>query len=302
MPPRLFSLTMAFCLALSSTPTSRAFTTPSTSWALLEATAAPSRIVSIQAHRDDNNCQLILCDSRRQFLQATAAITVTSWTEKALAADSVADAETEVPMKTFVDNAKPSLFSIDIPKRFFAIRRSSKGDLPDEKTGKGRRGGTIFTAGDMSKAEVIAVERFPTRALLEDEGIDASGDLSTFSAIGEPVAVANLLLRRREKDKPGTQNIAVLVGDSVDLSPDGRTLTFSLKQQINVEKPELLMETMGVSELYRTTVAKATLTSNDGQLLVVFASALDQDFAGPDGVALNKSVNSFTAIDQSAGN
>jgi len=144
--------------------------------------------------------------------------------------------------------------------------------------------------------------RFPTRALLEDEGIDASGDLSTFSAIGEPVAVANLLLRRREKDKPGTQNIAVLVGDSVDLSPDGRTLTFSLKQQINVEKPELLMETMGVSELYRTTVAKATLTSNDGQLLVVFASALDQDFAGPDGVALNKSVNSFTAIDQSAGN
>lgn len=39
----------------------------------------------------------------------------------------MADAETEVPMKTFVDSAKPSLFSIDVPKRFFAIRRSSKG-------------------------------------------------------------------------------------------------------------------------------------------------------------------------------
>jgi hypothetical protein len=58
-------------------------------------------------------------------------------------------------MKQFTDD----LFSISIPQSFFAIRRTVKGDLPDEKTGKGRRGGTIFTAGDMGKAEVIAVER-----------------------------------------------------------------------------------------------------------------------------------------------
>ena len=145
-------------------------------------------------------------------------------------------------------------------------------------------------------------KRFPTRALLEEEGYEASGDLSTFSSIGDPAAVANLLLRRREKDKPGTQNTAVLLRDSVSLSPDGTTLTFTLRQQINVEKPELLLETMGVSELYRTTVAKATLASKDGQMMAVFASALDQDFSGPDGVALRKAVDSFMAMDQSGAN
>ena len=62
-------------------------------------------------------------------------------------------------MKRFVDNANPSYFVIDVPQRFFTIRRSAKGDLPDAQTGQGRRGGTIFTAGDMSKAEVVAVER-----------------------------------------------------------------------------------------------------------------------------------------------
>merc|ERR1712060_466789 len=102
--------------------------------------------------------------------------------------------------------------------------------------------------------------------------------------------------RRREK---GTQNIATLNKDSVSLTSDGRTLYFSVKQQINVVKPELLMEEIGVSELYRTTVAKATLSSMDGNLIAVFASALDQDFAGPDGVALQKSIDSFLATDQS---
>merc|ERR1711862_231822 len=144
------------------------------------------------------------------------------------------------------------------------------GDLPDSKTGKGRRGGTIFTAGDMS----------------------------TFESIGDQTGqtIAAMLLRRREK---GTQNIAKLNKDSVSLTSDGRTITFRATQQINVEKPELLMEEMGVSELYRTTVAKATLSSMDGNLIAVFASALDQDFAGPDGVALQKSIDSFLATDQS---
>lgn len=121
---------------------------------------------------------------RRRFLQSTVAITVASLTgnneettspwrvPSAYAADeSIAPAvesaalQTAVPvlpvpaMKRFVDNANPSYFVIDVPQRFFTIRRSAKGDLPDAQTGQGRRGGTIFTAGDMSKAEVVAVER-----------------------------------------------------------------------------------------------------------------------------------------------
>ncbi|KAL7547379.1 hypothetical protein ACHAWF_010690 [Thalassiosira exigua] len=260
----------------------------------------------------DGSSGSTLSGHRRRLLQSTAAITVSSWAgmmspspwlSPASAAEEPAGSSTEVavevPMKRFVDNAKPSLFVIDVPQRFFSIRRSAKGDLPDAKTGQGRRGGTIFTAGDMSKAEVIAVERFPVRTLLEDEGYEATGDLSKFSSIGDSVAIATLLLRRREKDKPGTQNVAVLNRDSVVLSPDGTTLTFSSRQEINVQKPELLMEEEGISELFRTTVAKATLGSNDNQLMAVYASALDQDFQGPDGIALKKSVDSFLATDQS---
>ena len=59
------------------------------------------------------------------------------------------------------------------------------------------------------------------------------------------------------------------------------------------------METMGVSELYRTTLAKAMLTSKDGNIMVVYASALDQDYEGVDGVGLRKAVDSFVALDQS---
>jgi hypothetical protein len=63
-----------------------------------------------------------------------------------------------VEMKTFID--PQGLFALKIPKRFFAIRRTSKGDLPDESTGSGRRGSSIFNAGDLAKAEVLAIERY----------------------------------------------------------------------------------------------------------------------------------------------
>lgn len=89
--------------------------------------------------------------------------------QAALAEEPTATVTAPVPIKTEVPTAPPvpmrdfvdpkGLFSIRIPKGYFALRREAKGDLPDEKTGKGRRGSNIFTAGDMGKAEVIAVER-----------------------------------------------------------------------------------------------------------------------------------------------
>jgi hypothetical protein len=198
-------------------------------------------------------------------------------------------------MKTFVDPI--GLFMINVPKRFFAIRRTVKGDLPDEQTGKGRRGSSIFTAGDMAKAEVIAVERFPAAALLIEEGIQPTGDLSTFPSIGDPVAVAKLIALRRDRDKPGQSRTEVVPG-SVSVSEDGKVLTFRLITDIDVQKPELLMEQTGFSELKRITQAKATLTSGDGQMMAVFASALQQDFQGEDGNALQNAVDSFVAINQ----
>jgi hypothetical protein len=79
----------------------------------------------------------------------------------------VAPVAMALKMKNFVDPI--GLFSISTPEGFFTLRRSAKGDLPDEKTGKGRRGSSIFTAGNMAKAEVIAVERYVRGAILSSQ-------------------------------------------------------------------------------------------------------------------------------------
>ena len=201
-----------------------------------------------------------------------------------------ANADVDVPlvaeeMKSFID--PQGLFALTVPKSFYTLRRTQKGDLPDAKTGKGRRGSSIFTAGNMAKAEVIAVERyvltcvycmssfgirrigsnaftlqffhsFPTSVLLEENGISASGDLSTFPKIGNPTAVANLVILRREKE---TASKGAKKLDQVAVSADGKTLIFRLRTEIDVQKPDLLMEEFGVSQLFRVTLGKATLTS-----------------------------------------
>jgi hypothetical protein len=148
----------------------------------------------------------------------------------------------------------------------------------------------------MAKAEVVAVERFPTTVLLEENGIQPTGDLSSFPAIGDATAVANLIVLRRERE---TQKQGIKVLDSVQVSPDGKELSFRLKTEIEVQKPDLLMEQYGISQLFRVTVAKATLNSNDGNIMAVFASALEQDFSnGVDGPALEDSVRSFQVTNQ----
>jgi hypothetical protein len=140
--------------------------------------------------------------------------------------------------------------------------------------------------------------RFPTRVLLEENGVEAIGDLSTFPKIGEAGAVANLINLRREKDRPGSTNTQIF---NVSIDPkNDKILRFMLKSEIEVQKPELLMEQYGVDRLYRITTAKASLEANDGNIMAVFASALETDFNGPDGVALQQTVDSFVATDQSA--
>jgi len=94
-------------------------------------------------------------DRRTLFHQAVLASAAAAAT--LLPQQAAAAAAAEVDMKIFVDPV--GLFVISTPEKFFRLRRSAKGDLPDAKTGKGRRGSSIFSAGDMSKAEVVAVER-----------------------------------------------------------------------------------------------------------------------------------------------
>lgn len=101
--------------------------------------------------------------SRRDLLSSAIATLVSSSllvvpdVSRAIDVRDVKMAEGE-EMKMFLD--PQGLFALNLPKRFFTIRRTIKGDLPDEKTGSGRRGSSIFTAGDLNKAELLAVERY----------------------------------------------------------------------------------------------------------------------------------------------
>ena len=85
----------------------------------------------------------------------------TAITDSTSVAASQKDLLPAVEMRKFVDPV--GYFDISVPKSFFAIRRSAKGDLPDAKTGKGRRGSSIFSAGDLAKAQVVSVERYVYR-------------------------------------------------------------------------------------------------------------------------------------------
>jgi hypothetical protein len=257
-------------------------------------TASTSRRQAIAKLSTMTTTAVVLTSTGRPYSIANAAETTVQNMET-----TTTTTTPPIEMKEFVDPY--GLFTIQVPTGFYTLRRKAKGDLPNEQTGKGRRGSSIFTAGNMAKAEIIAVERFPTRVLLEENGIDAStGKLSTFTDLGEPSAIANLINLRREKDKPGVSN-TIIAKDSVQVSPNGQVLMFQLKTEIEVQKPELLMEQYGVSQLFRITTAKASLESHDGNMLAVFASALETDFQGPDGPALQAAVDSFQATEREYG-
>jgi hypothetical protein len=147
---------------------------------------------------------------------------------------------------------------------------------------------------------------FPARVLLEEYGIEATGSLKTFPDIGEPLTLANLIAIRRDREKPvasssngNADSKNPVLPNSLSISPDGRELTFTLKTNIDVQKPDLLMEQSGISVLNRITAAKVSLRSNDGYIMAVFASALESDWQGIDGKALQDAVSSFEVVDQS---
>lgn len=127
----------------------------------LSTAVAFSGGVQVQKTRDASSSAtaLLLATSRRQWV-AHAITAVTGGTlipSMEAFADDIA-ASTAVETKMFID--PQGYFAMRLPKNYFTLRRSAKGDLPDAKTGQGRRGSSIFTAGDMSKAEVVAVERY----------------------------------------------------------------------------------------------------------------------------------------------
>lgn len=112
---------------------------------------------ALALHAVNSNQRRSSCAKIANRRDVFGAITTTAGAIIAPTIVSADESVSAVDMKNFVDPV--GYFAISIPKTYFTLRRTAKGDLPDPKTGVGRRGSSIFTAGDMAKAELVAVER-----------------------------------------------------------------------------------------------------------------------------------------------
>ncbi|GMH55795.1 hypothetical protein TL16_g01994 [Triparma laevis f. inornata] len=224
-------------------------------------------------------------------------------------------------MTNYVDKEEGE-FALRVPTKFYILRRKDKGDLPDKvrrirrqrrdvlssgspnlfltltrlQNGNGRRGATIFTAGNMASASVIAVERFPVKSLLDEAGIASGGDLTSFGGLGIGAEkLAELLNLRREKERNNSKARTLVMKEGGNAPMlENETLRFQLRSDIDVQKPELLLEQEGVSELVRFTDAKALIKK--GEMYVIYGGALRQFYEKEEGEALKDAVASFTVL------
>lgn len=115
-------------------------------------------------------CLVVDNQRRKSFIMSLGGIVsslITVYDNEAIAMDnndilssttSTLTTMSPIDMKLFIDPLQ--LFIVTVPTRYYVVRRTAKGDLPDEKTGKGRRGSSIFTSGDLTKTQVISIERY----------------------------------------------------------------------------------------------------------------------------------------------
>eukprot|EP00903_Cladosiphon_okamuranus_P019246 g17697.t1 len=145
---------------------------------------------------------------RARFLRRTAAASVgacagglaaLSGLQPSLAAEAVANEFVD-----FVDSR--GLFGCRIPINFLRAER------PKDKRG------TVFVAGDYSKAEVMSVQVVTASDLLMDAGLPTIGDLTKWENVGKPTVVADLLKQRRDSDAAGALHVesVVLPGATVE--------------------------------------------------------------------------------------
>jgi hypothetical protein len=195
-------------------------------------------------------------------------------------------------------NSEP-IFRVDIPKDFFKSKRPLTN-------------GTIFVAGSLKtvchsahsqlhgvlcltmnppQAEIVSAQIVSVPQLLADIGVLPTGDFSTWESIGSAKAIADLLAANRDGDAKQRGGLASKV-DPASVAVSGRSLSFLTVTSVAVQRPDKLLEAQGVSELRRITRARADLR-RDGTLLVLWASALEQDWKAGAASSLGSVVDSL---------
>lgn len=226
-----------------------------------------------------------------------------------VAIDTLGDDEDAVPMKRGSKAPPPKQvelleyadtkagFSVLIPKDFFKSSRGRKCASNDKlcQTQRGKDLGTLFVSGNLQTAQIVSIQRLSIEQLLKDVGVLPTGDLSTWQAIGTPQKVAQLLASFRDGDSKQSSGIPskLAKGSAVQSEDD---LTFSIITPIAVQRPDELMQQQGLTELRRITSVRAVLQPDTKEVMIVWASALEQDWVNGAKEVFSKITDSFQAF------
>lgn len=199
------------------------------------------------------------------------------------------------PLERYVD--PKGVFALELPKQFYRIRRTIEGDII-------RRGNAIFSAGDLTKNEIVSLERYPALAVAKLEGIGPllpngpDGPVTALAQLGKPLAVAKLLAERRDdlcasQAKNGGAAVAasVVSPDSVRFDADeaaGGVLRFEMVSTIR--------DRDGLIATRRTLLARAQITPGNGELLCLWAGCADVDWQRSEEPLLRKIVETFEVL------
>lgn len=190
-------------------------------------------------------------------------------------------------------------FELTYPGDYFAIRRKISGDVV-------RRGGVIFTAGRLGKAEVVTVERFPVQDLLTQADATSffpDGAIKKWSDIGTRKALAEYVCERRDNEA----NLA-----SKGAAPKART-SVPIDGSIKVDDTNLQVDVLtviGATEMRvgdagatavtpsirRIQRARLVLLPGGKTVMAVWAGCLDDGWNSGEGEVLGDVVASFVPL------
>ena len=243
---------------------------------------------------------------RRTFTCATLGLGVgPAWIRPARSQDDVAAPAAEVapaapaapdeaaavalpPLERYRD--PEGLFSLELPAGYFKIRRTIEGDII-------RRGNAIFSGGDLSKSEIVSLEKYPAASLLAGSGLGAlipkGGAVTAWSELGAPLTVAKMIAERRD-DVAGEQQKIKGPSPAQTSVVDASTVVGS-GGRIDFEIQSTIRDKDGLVVTKRTQRARAELQPN-GELLCLWVSCPDADWQRSEAPLLRRISSSLEVL------
>ena len=223
----------------------------------------------------------------------SGASSAAGYAETSQVAPGFTSAKDEFPLRTYVD----PLFDLTFPKDFFAIRRTIDGDIV-------RRGGVIFTAGQLKTAEIVTVELFKVKELLiQAEALPyfPDGRIKKWADLGNDVALGGFLCERRDNEANAAKKGQKVQARASRIIPGSLSVTGNVLQadvlttigvtDMRTGEAGTLVKTPGIRRVQR---ARLTLLPGGEEIMGVWAGCLDDYWDQGESEVLKNVVASFS--------